>query len=179
MSYYVYVFPCVYEDYCKLGFTRDPLLRIQSFHSRWYEFFDLQRSLIAAAETERDARDLELRLRRPLAFHRAPAPLSIRSQAGGHTEWLRGVSIRLIQDFVTLGEEGFSIEEDAHVWFKGQMARRADELFEWSSALMGLINLGDNRAIRTMLDRLDGYRSFGLNLAAHLPEDVSEWYAHR
>ncbi len=40
---YLYVLPCAYEDLLKLGFSRDPLDRMQALHPRWFEFFDLDR----------------------------------------------------------------------------------------------------------------------------------------
>jgi len=90
MACFAYVFPCAWEDHCKIGFSRDPLARIQQLHPRWFEVFDLERGLLVEGETQRDARDLELELRRPLAAHRAPPPLTVRVAAGGHTEWFRG-----------------------------------------------------------------------------------------
>ena len=80
---YLYVFPCAWEDHCKLGFSRDPLSRMQALHRRWFEFFDLDRGLLVETETVRDARDLELELRRPLAEHNAPAPMTVRREAAG------------------------------------------------------------------------------------------------
>jgi Meiotically Up-regulated Gene 113 (MUG113) protein len=75
---YVYICPCAWEDHCKIGFSRDPLSRIQSLHRRWFEFFDLDQAVLVETESVRDARDLELELRRPLASHNAPAPLTVR-----------------------------------------------------------------------------------------------------
>ena len=59
---FTYVFPCQWEDHCKIGFSRDPLGRISSLHPRWFAFFDLERGVLVEAERERDARDLELQL---------------------------------------------------------------------------------------------------------------------
>jgi hypothetical protein len=87
---YVYVLPCAYEDLLKLGFSRDPLDRIQTLHPRWFEFFDLDRGFLVESETVHDARDLELGLGRALIEHNAPAPLVISREAAGHTEWYRG-----------------------------------------------------------------------------------------
>ena len=38
---FLYVLPCAYEDHAKLGIAGDPLVRMQAFSSRYYEFFDL------------------------------------------------------------------------------------------------------------------------------------------
>jgi len=40
---FLYLFPCAYEDFAKLGMSTDPLARLHAFSSRYYEFFDLQR----------------------------------------------------------------------------------------------------------------------------------------
>ncbi len=48
---YLYVFPCAWEDHCKLGFSRDPLSRMQALHRRWFEFFDIDHGLLVETET--------------------------------------------------------------------------------------------------------------------------------
>jgi hypothetical protein len=69
---FAYVFPCAWEDYAKMV-SRDPLGRISALHRRWFEFFDLDAGALVEAESERDARDLELQLRSPFKAHRAGA----------------------------------------------------------------------------------------------------------
>lgn len=59
---FVYVFACVVEDLLKLGFSRDPIGRLQALHPRYFEFFDLERSFLVETETVRDARRPELSL---------------------------------------------------------------------------------------------------------------------
>lgn len=90
MVWYVYIMPCVVEDFLKLGFSRDPAARIHAFQPRYFEVFDLRLGWLIETESERDARSLELDLRRPLAIHRAPAPITVCLAAGVHTEWRRG-----------------------------------------------------------------------------------------
>src|SRR6478735_6166509 len=92
---HLYVFPCAYEDLLKLGFSRDPLARLQQLHPRWYEQFDLDRAFTLETESVPDARRLELRLRRELIAHNAPRPLTMREDAGGAREWYRGASALL------------------------------------------------------------------------------------
>src|SRR5437868_1685767 len=87
---FVYVLPCTYEDILKLGFSRDPLDRMQALHPRWFEFFELDQAFLIETETVRDARDVELGLAGVVAEHNAPAPLVIRREAAGHSEWYRG-----------------------------------------------------------------------------------------
>ncbi|WP_355607906.1 GIY-YIG nuclease family protein [Xanthomonas cannabis] len=176
---FTYVFPCQWEDHSKIGFSRDPLGRIGSLHPRWFDFFDLERGLLVEAERERDARDLELQLRRPLLAHNAPAPLAIRATAGGHTEWFRGVSQALelvVADLQTQGYRVFVLRD----WLQAAMAQRIDRLYDWSAVqlspdeLDGL--LGTTPAQRALRDVLDGYRALDLPLQAHLPDQVWAWY---
>ncbi|NIJ87977.1 hypothetical protein FHR49_000741 [Xanthomonas campestris] len=178
---FTYVFPCQWEDHCKIGFSRDPAGRIGSLHPRWFDFFDLERGLLVEAERERDARDLELQLRRPLLAHNAPAPLAIRATAGGHTEWFRGVSQALelaVADLQTQGYRVFVLRD----WLQAAMAQRIDRLYDWSAVqlspdeLDGL--LGTTPPQRALRDVLDGYRALDLPLQAHLPDQVWAWYCH-
>ena len=106
---HVYVLPCTWEDHCKIGFSRDPLSRMQALHRRWFEFFDLDAAWLVETETVRDARDLELELRRPLAAHNAPAPLAVRPEAAGHTEWFRGVATPLADAVSGLRRRGHAV----------------------------------------------------------------------
>ena len=58
MSWHCYVFPRAWEDHCKIGFSHDPLSRIQQLHPRWFEFFDLDAGAII--ETDRNAKPATL-----------------------------------------------------------------------------------------------------------------------
>jgi hypothetical protein len=101
---FAYVFPCAWEDYAKMV-SRDPLGRISALHRRWFEFFDLDAGALVEAESERDARDLELQLRSPFKAHRA-APMTVQDKAGGRTEWVRGANQALSRGY-RLGEQGY------------------------------------------------------------------------
>lgn len=176
---FTYVFPCQWEDHCKIGFSRDPLARIGSLHPRWFAFFDLDHGLLVETERGRDARDLELQLRRPLLAHNAPAPMAIRVAAGGQTEWFRGVSEALelaVSDLQAHGYRVFVLRD----WLHAAMAQRIDRLYDWSAVqlsqdeLDGLV--GPTSAQRALRDVLDGYRVLDLPLQAHLPEQIWAWY---
>ncbi|SMQ94436.1 GIY-YIG nuclease family protein [Xanthomonas fragariae] len=176
---FTYVFPCQWEDHCKIGFSRDPLGRISSLHPRWFAFFDLQRGLLMEAERERDARDLELQLRRPLLAHNAPAPLAIRAIAGGHTEWFRGVSEALEHAVARLQAQGYRVFVLGD-WLQAAMAQRIDRLYDWAAVQLNPDELdgltGPTPAQRTLRDVLDGYQALDLPLHAHLPEHICAWY---
>ncbi|KAB7765631.1 GIY-YIG nuclease family protein [Xanthomonas maliensis] len=176
---FTYVFPCQWEDHCKIGFSRDPLGRIASLHPRWFDFFDLRRGLLVEAERERDARDLELQLRRPLRAHNAPAPMAIRVAAGGQTEWFRGAGDALALAVAGLQAQGYRVFA-LHDWLQAAMAQRIDRLHDWSAVQLSPDELdgltGPTPAQRTLRDLLDGYRALDLPLQAHLPERVWAWY---
>lgn len=179
MSCFAYVFPCVWEDHCKVGFSRDPLSRLQALHQRWFDFFDLDRALLIEAETERDARDLELLLRRPLATHKAPMPMSIRENAGGHTEWLRG-AYSCLQDHVRqLQHSGHTVHTPARSWLRRALSERGDRLYAWSLAQLrgepvSAQAHGDDS--RLVIDALDAFNALGLDVQALVSPDVFRWY---
>jgi len=177
--YFTYVFPCAWEDFCKIGFSRDPLARIGTLHPRWFEFFDLQAGALVEAETQRDARDLELELRRPLRAHRAPAPLTIAVRAGGKTEWVRGANASLAQAVRQLAERGHRVYP-LRGWLQAAMLARADRLYDWSAVQLppGEEEFGAaNAAGRSVLrDTLDSYAALDIDLSGRLPEHVWEWY---
>lgn len=178
---HLYVMTCASEDLLKLGFSRDPLQRMQSLHRRWYEFFDVEHSWLVATDTVREARALETRLRRELADHNAPAPLTIRQEAGGHREWYRGASSALQEAMRALSAAGHELHAPATPWFRHALLRRADLLHEWTDALLApdeLAWVGRPTLVQSAVrDALDAYRAFGIPLEGRLPPRVVEWYA--
>lgn len=176
---FTYVFPCQWEDHCKIGFSRDPLGRIGSLHPRWFDFFDLEHGLLVETERERDARDLELQLRRPLLAHNAPAPMAIRAVAGGHTEWFRGVGEALQGAVAQLQQGGYRVFV-LRDWLQAAMAQRIDRLYDWAAVRLSADELdglvGPTPAQRALRDVLDGYRALDLPVQAHVPEHIWAWY---
>lgn len=177
---FVYVLPCTWEDHCKIGFSRDPLARLQQLHRRWYEFFDIERALLVETETVRDARNLELELRRPLAEHNAPAPLTVRREAAGHTEWFRGVAPQLEQAVEGLRRRGHVVHAPLHDWLRPVLLARSDPLFAWTLAQLSPDELegltGPTPAQRMVRDTLDAYGALGVELEPLLPGEVWRWY---
>ncbi|MDH4907189.1 GIY-YIG nuclease family protein [Xanthomonas axonopodis pv. ricini] len=176
---FTYVFPCQWEDHCKIGFSRDPLGRIGSLHPRWFDFFDLEHGLLVETERERDARDLELQLRRPLLAHNAPAPMAIRAVAGGRTEWFRGVGEALQRAVAQLQQGGYRVFV-LRDWLQAAMAQRIDRLYDWAAVQLSADELdglvGPTPAQRALRDVLDGYRALDLPVQAHVPEHIWAWY---
>jgi hypothetical protein len=177
---FVYVLPSTWEDHCKIGFSRDPLSRLQQLHRRWYEFFDIDRALLVETETVRDARDLELELRRPLAQHNAPAPLTVRRQAAGHTEWFRGVAPQLEEAVARLRQRGHVVHAPLRDWLRPALLARSDPLFAWTQAQLSPDELeglaGPTPVQRMVRDTLDAYGALGIEVEPLLPADVWKWY---
>jgi len=176
---FAYVFPCQWEDHCKIGFSHDPLARIAALHPRWFDFFDLEAGVLVEAESQRDARDLELELRASLAEHNAPAPLAVRVQAGGHTEWFRGVGTVMAERVAALAARGYRVHP-LHAWLRAALDSRKDLLHDWSLAQLSPDEL-DGRAGPTpaqchLRDLLDAHVALGVAIDAHLPADVRRWY---
>ena len=183
---HLYVFPCAYEDLLKLGFSRDPLSRLQQLHPRWFEFFDLDRAFLVEAETVRDARDLELGLARVVAEHNAPAPLVIRREAAGQTEWYRGAYEALETTGQALGAGGYVLHAPLRAWVRERLVERSDRLFSWTLAMLppeerertphaqGTITAARQRAVR---DVLDAHDVLGVDLGPLLPPEILHWHA--
>jgi len=185
---HLYVLPCAYEDLLKLGFSRQPLERMQALHSRFFEFFDLDRALLVDTETVRDARRLELELRHALVEHSAPAPLTVRSQAGGHTEWYRGAYAVLEQAVGTLRERGHTVHAPLRPWLEAQMQSRAPSLFSWGASVLERVegepdHLDQLPMLHTLrqqvLDVIDAHRALHVDVAQHLPGPLAHWYVRR
>src|SRR5690606_29571543 len=87
---HLYVLPLFCEDLAKIGISVDPLARVRSFSARYYEGFDLARSVVVRFEDGGDARRLETALHRRLRRWKAPAPLTVATAAGGASGWYAG-----------------------------------------------------------------------------------------
>jgi len=185
---HLYVLPCAYEDLLKLGFSRQPLERMQALHPRFFEFFDLDRALLVETETVRDARKLELDLGHALAEYSAPAPLTVRLQAAGHTEWYRGAYPSLAQAVQLLSDRGHIVHAPLRPWVETQMQARAPALFAWGTSVLDRVEgepdhldrLPMLHALRQqVIDVLDAHRAFGIDVPGHLPDALAQWYARR
>lgn len=182
---YLYVLPCAYEDILKLGFSRDPLGRMQALHPRWFEFFDLDRAFLVEAETVRDVRDLELGLARVVAEHKAPAPLVIRREAAGHTEWYRGAYDALDTTARALAAGGYVLHAPLRPWVRERLVERSDRLFAWTLAMLpadereATASAGQVAIQRAVRDVLDAYRAFEIDLSPLLPPECVDWYIGR
>jgi hypothetical protein len=183
---YVYVAPCRDEDILKLGFSRDPLQRLQSLQPRWYAFFDTAAGWLIEADSVREARDLELQLRHPIGLHNAPSPLLVVRAAAGHTEWFRGALPALQAATDRLAELGHVVHRPLQDWLQGRLERSSDRLWHWSEQMLQAIEQARHIGApppelaalqRSLLDALDAYPALGLQLSERLPDAVRDWYA--
>ena len=158
---------------------------MQTLHPRWFEFFDLDQALLIEAETVRDAHDLELGLARVIAEHNAPAPLVIRKQAAGHTEWYRGAHALLAQTAEALTAGGYVMHAPLRSWIRQALIARSDLLFSWSLAMLTPDELDTaaagidgppTPAQRVVRNALDAYTALESDLEPVLPPGVLAWY---
>lgn len=178
MACYTYVFACHWEDHCKIGFSRDPLARIAQLHPRWFEHFDLKRGFLIEVERTREARDLELRLRRPLGGHRAPQPLTIRTRAGGHTEWVCGAAAALHAEAEALCRQGHVVHAPLAPWMRDALQARIACLYEWPCQRMAQIDAGcaSPHVARTLRIALDAHAALGIPLRSCVPQRAVRWH---
>ena len=176
---YLYVAPCAWEDLLKVGHSRDPLARLQAFHHRWYEIFDPDRAWLVELDHVREAASLELALRRGLAGHNAPVPLTIRREAAGHGEWFRGAGSLLDASRDRLAGEGHLLHAPAREWLGAALLARADRLHGWSLAMLDVDALEGpvdaTPATRAVRDAIDAYAALGIDVAPFLPGEVARW----
>jgi hypothetical protein len=180
---YLYVLPCAYEDLLKLGFSRDPLARMQAIHPRWFEFFDLDRAFAVQTETAREALDLETRHARQLIDYSAPAPLLASVQAGGGTEWYRGAYDVLCSAADALQAHGHDAHRPLRPWLRTRLENMADLLFAWTQLLSpDELQARGAQARSTATQRhagdvLDAYVALGIDLRPWLAPAVFDWHS--
>jgi hypothetical protein len=182
---FVYVLPLQVDEILKLGFSRDPLGRMQTLHPRYFDFFDLDRVCLIETDRVREARQIESALKRRLRDHRAPMPIEVRHVAGGHTEWFRGAYATLRQIAEELSNQGYNVHLAARPWLRQQVLERSPVLFEWSSQLLSEMRLASDAcetSIRDSLavalrDALDALRALDIDVAGVVPAEVCDWFA--
>lgn len=179
----VYVLPHRGEEFLKLGFARDPLARMQNLHPRYFDFFDVERAILIETPRVKDARAVETKLKRQLAEHRAPAPLDIRHDAGGESEWYRGAYETIATKLGGYEAMGYTVFRDARAPLTERLRKQSAQAFEWAVLQWRAINEGDPftvaRATRALTDALDAYRCFDIVIADVVPPDVAAWYDNR
>jgi hypothetical protein len=180
---FVYLLPCRDEDILKVGFSRDPLVRLQTLHARYFDFFDLDRALLVGTESVRDARRLESELAQAAEEHNAPAPLLVPPLAGGHTEWYRGAYALLSEHARNAAAaDGFALHQPLRSWLCERMKSRVRDLYEFTTHRLRFIEYARvDAALATAAEAqlrnlLDGFTALGISPSPHLPPDVLGWY---
>jgi len=176
----VYVLPHRGEEFLKLGFSRDPLTRMQSLHPRYFDFFDIERAILIETPRVKDARAIETQLKRRLAEHRAPAPLDIRHDAGGESEWYRGAYETIAANLAEYEGMGYVVFRGARAQFAEKLRKQSAQTFEWAVLQWRVINERDDYAVtlakHALRNALDAYRWFGIDIAEVVPPEVAVWY---
>lgn len=178
----LYVLPCAYEDFAKLGIARDPLQRMHAFSSRYYEFFDLGRGWLAEADSVREARQWETRLKRALRDHAAPAPLLVPGEAAGHTEWFRGAQPALEQARDDLVRQGFVVHGSLRDWVMRRLRAHREHLESGERAAVARFGPIDawpaaasDPALSRVRDALDAYGALELELDDAVSPGLLAW----
>jgi hypothetical protein len=176
---FVYVVPARFEDILKIGFSRDPSHRIRSFHRRYFEYFDLERGFLIAANDEKDARRIERLLAQRFAEHRTHAPLVVEQAPGGSTEWYRGAYPLVLQASTQLViDGGYPLLVSTARRIREELLREREHLFEHATAVVDAIDaLGEGSAAldieEAFRNSLDAFRAFDIAVDEYLPEDVA------
>lgn len=169
---YLYVLPLAYEDILKLGISHDPLARALAYSRRYYEFFDLSRSLLVEFDSRREAQARETQLHRRLRDWNAVQPITVPGAAAGKTEWYRGAYAALQASVAEDAEQGRVVHMPAMEWWKARLLDEREQLYEWVAQVLRECD-GELRA-RTLADALDGYTALGICLQGVLPPELLE-----
>ncbi|KAF1719213.1 hypothetical protein [Pseudoxanthomonas wuyuanensis] len=180
---FLYVFPCAYEDFAKLGMSTDPLARLHAFSSRYYEFFDLQRGWLVEAESVGEARQWETRWKRQLRDHAAPAPLLVPARAAGHTEWLRGAQPALEAARAQFAAQGFVVHAPLSAWVRQRLAERRERLDAGEQAAVARFGPIDawgwpapGTPLAALRDALDAYAELDIALEGAISPALRDWH---
>ena len=181
-----YVLPCHVEDLLKIGFSTNPLRRFETFHSRYYDVFDLDRGFLIETDRVAEAREVERTLMRDIDAHNAPAPATIRPGAAGDTEWYRGAYAHALETGSTLARQcGYALRAPLREWLRQQLVAQAPLLYEWSAQAFALlaaehIDLRNDddaqRFSRQLIDRADAYAALGVEIDEFVTASFHDWY---
>lgn len=183
-AWFVYLFSLTDCTAFKVGFSCNPLQRIHTFSRRYYERFDLARSLLLRLDTEADARAIEAALKTEFAEFRADSPSWVPVEAGGHTEWFAEMHFIRAEERLRafLEDAGSRLVIDAAGYIRGELERFTGsfEPWAWSQAQQVCDASASAYTLRSALlladslrDWLDAYSFFELPLFADDPAVLS------
>lgn len=176
---HLYVLPLFREDIAKLGISVEPLARVRAFSARYYECFDLSRSLLVGFDSVAEARRREAALHRLLRPWNAPAPLTVARIAGGGTEWYRGALPLLQAEAADDAGRGHPAWLPAGDWWRARLQAEQALLYEWAEACLGGVapdQILPPEAWSPIVDVLDAWPALGLPLEPALPPAMARRY---
>ena len=175
---YLYVLPLAYEDILKVGISGDPLTRAQAFSRRYYECFDLPRSLLVEFDSKREAQARETELHRQLRPLNATQPLTIPAQAAGETEWYRGAYALLCDEVERDRRRGNIVHAPSIAWWRHRLGEEREALYEWASHMLREADdqLPPVEWLQLLADTLDAYPCLDVPLDDVLPLELARWY---
>ncbi|WP_441602246.1 GIY-YIG nuclease family protein [Dyella sp. 2RAF44] len=181
---FVYLLPWREQDLVKVGYSRQPLVRMRNLHRRFFDVFDLDRGLLLETERLAQARQVERSILLRHAEQRSPAPLVIPDAAAGYSEWLRGVCPE-----VTAELQEVSVRDDLPLhtlkdWLQRWFQSQGDGLYEWSLRMLEAIEyeafnvpreLQRGEAARSLAYVMDACEAVDVPLAGLFPDTVLAW----
>src|SRR5690606_38635005 len=170
------------EDLAKIGISVDPLARVRSFSARYYEGFDLARSVGVRFEDGGDARRLETALHRRLRQWNAPAPLTGAPAGGGGSEWYRGARPQVLAAAGGEAGRGQAVWAPALDWWRERLRGEEPLLYEWAEACLGEVAADEPLAPQAwtrIADVLDAWPAPGLGGVRALPPAMARRYRAR
>ncbi|QNK01206.1 GIY-YIG nuclease family protein [Dyella telluris] len=183
---YVYLFPWREQDLLKVGFSRQPLVRLRTLHRRFFDVFDLDRGCLLETGRLAQARKIERDIILRHAEQRSPPPLVIPDAAAGYSEWFRGVcpevTAALHEAAARESVELRSLRDWLQQWFES----RGDGLYEWSLRMLEAMEyetfnvppeLQRGEAARSLRYVMDACEAVGLSLPRFFPDDALAWRA--
>ncbi len=172
---YLYVLPLAGEDILKLGIARDPFVRALAFSRRYYEFFDLSRSVLVEYDSRKEAQARETELHRRMCDWNAVQPITVRAAAAGKTEWYRGAYDRLLEELEHDEAQGRAVHRDALPWWRARLRAEREKLYEWIVWITrdDACPLPACERQRRLADVLDSYAQLGVPLESAVPEELA------
>lgn len=178
-SWFVYLLATTDWSAFKVGFSRNPFQRIYSFSRRYFESFDLSRSLLVQAGSAARARAVEAVLKAEFAANRAECPGWVAREAGGHTEWFSAVCLADAETRArALAGEAASVVS-MFDFIRTEIARLSSPLESWAwqqaqyldqAAAAGIDRQMSISLARTLRDWMDACGYFGIRLFTDDPE---------
>jgi len=176
---YLYVLPLAYEDILKLGISRDPFARALAFSRRYYDFFDLSRSVLVEFDSRRQAQARETGLHRQLRDWNAAEPITVRRAAAGRREWYRGAYDTLLAQIENDGNEGRVVHRPALPWWRARLRTERDRLYEWIPLLVRDESCPLRERQQQLTDILDAYARLDVPLKGAVPEETTNRFLSR